>query len=122
MNLNISGFAAASSGFSALRWQSGEEYVFQYNGRMLTGLPELNTHYSGLGMKCKVHLQVQGENNFAIQVRDVEYSRVNQELSSRTQGLDEGNNWRKLELPSFIPVPAETAGKLGHLNLKVSCH
>ncbi len=39
-------------------FQTGTHYTFKYEGRMLSGLPELATHYSGLGIKCIIHLQV----------------------------------------------------------------
>ena len=47
---------------------------------MLTGLPELSTHYAGMGLWCKVILQVQGANKFAMQIKDAKFTRVNEVL------------------------------------------
>ena len=49
--VNISGLAAAS-GRSEWKWESGKEYVYDYAGRLLTGVPELDSnHFSGLVSK-----------------------------------------------------------------------
>ncbi len=47
---------------------------------MLSGLPELATHYSGLGIRCTVKLQVVQDNEYRIQVTDGQYSKVNDQL------------------------------------------
>lgn len=65
---------------SELRWDTGKTYEFEYQGRMLTGLPELSTYYAGMGLNCKVLLQVLGGNKFAMQVKEAKYTRVNQVL------------------------------------------
>jgi hypothetical protein len=42
----VAGLAAARSEWN---WETGKEYVYGYSGRLLTGIPELDSsHFSGL--------------------------------------------------------------------------
>jgi hypothetical protein len=93
---------------SALRWESGHEYVYSYNGRLLTGIPELNEHhFSGLGIKCEISLQVKSENMLVLSIRDPKYTRVNEAMQPNT-GDQRGSNWRFLQMPSYTSVPSES--------------
>ena len=69
-----------SSLTSELKWESGQTYEFEYKGRMLTGLPELSTHFTGMGLQAKVILQVQSASKFAMQITDAKFTRVNEVL------------------------------------------
>jgi hypothetical protein len=106
--LAIVGLTAASR-LGELKWEPEHEYVYSYSGRLLTGLPELaETHFSGIGIKCSVHLKVQSSSRIILEVRDPVYTKVNSDLYEST-GSQEGVNWRHLRLPSYIPVPPETS-------------
>jgi len=76
------GFAAASTVPGHLSWSSGREYVFKYEGRMLTGLPDLAPHYSGLAINCTVNLQVKSPVEYAIKIHNAKFSKINEELTS----------------------------------------
>merc|ERR1712186_317228 len=40
-------------------WKSNTEYTYEYQGRLLTGIPELSsTHFSGIGIKCTLNVVV----------------------------------------------------------------
>ena len=41
-----------------LQWLPGHEYTFEYEGRLLSGLPQLSSQYAGLGIKCNVRVAV----------------------------------------------------------------
>jgi hypothetical protein len=113
---------AAHLGSEGLKWEPGQEYVYEYKGRLLTGLPELDSHhFSGMAIHCKVHLQsLESGRLIALQVRDVRYSRVNERLTAAEPtpgGEQESHNWRHLNLPSFSPVPFETERLLSKTSL-----
>ena len=67
-----------------------------------------------MGIKCRVHLQIQSSNKFAMKISQAEFSKVNDVLSagpssSSSSGSYVENNWRELQLPSFQPMPQESA-------------
>lgn len=126
--LSLIGFASAVSVLTPVtrpdslewRWTPGKTYVYDYQSRMLTGLPELATHYSGLGIRAKVYLDVKSNTDFVIRVEEPKYVRVSEELRPRQDQPGQGkqnkeqsiwgyetDNWRFLELPEFTPVPQE---------------
>merc|ERR1712223_628246 len=110
------GFAAASiesmgSGVGlggSLSWEPGTEYTYDYQGRLLTGIPELaSAHFSGVGIKCRLSLIVTRTGRIVLQIKEAEFARVNDELKSLTGG-QEGNNWRFLPLTGYQRVPSES--------------
>ena len=59
-------------------WSPGTEYTYEYQGRLLTGIPELSSHhFSGVGIKCKLSLTVTRHGRLVLQIREAEYARVN---------------------------------------------
>ena len=59
-------------------WMPGTEYTYEYNGRLLTGIPELSSHhYSGIGIKAKLSLTVTRFGRIVLHIKDAEYARVN---------------------------------------------
>merc|ERR1711955_125900 len=64
-------------------YSPGQEYVYQYYGRILTGLPQINNTFAGLALKGQVILQATSQNNYKLQLS----SRSNREksLPSRSQ-------------------------------------
>lgn len=108
----------SGGGFNGVRWHEGQEYVFRYSGRLLTGLPELATQYAGVGIKAKVHVvvlncQSGGPLRFSIKLTEVQYVRVNDKLHPNdgpsTQGSGSGveENWRNLPLGTYEDLPSD---------------
>ena len=59
-------------------WRPGTEYTYQYDGRLLTGIPELSSHHlSGIGIKSKLTLTVVRSGRIVLHIKDAEYARVN---------------------------------------------
>merc|ERR1712223_1049547 len=114
--LALVGFAAASiessrglggmSGISA--WRPGTEYTYHYEGRLLTGIPELSAHHlSGIGIRSKLTLTVVRSGRIVLHIKDGEYARVNNELHPLT-GDQVGHNWRNLVIDGYQPIPTES--------------
>ena len=54
------------------------EYTYEYQGRLLTGIPELSsTHFSGIGIKCKLNVVVTRSGRIVLHIREAKYARVN---------------------------------------------
>ena len=67
-------------------WVPGTEYTYEYAGRLLTGIPELSsTHFSGIGIKCKLSLTVTRSGRIVLHIKDAHYARVN-EVNLMTNG------------------------------------
>jgi len=77
----------------------GQEYVYQYYGRLLTGIPQIDTTYAGLALKGKVIIQVTSQTNFKLQMRDVNFGTYNQKLSGPEQ-----ENWRNVQVEANTPL------------------
>ena len=59
-------------------WRPGTEYTYQYDGRLLTSIPELSSHHlSGIGIKSKLTLTVVRSGRIVLHIKDGEYARVN---------------------------------------------
>ena len=93
-------FGAASAKFLI---KPGQEHVYAYSGRILTGIPELENVFSGLAIDCKVLLQAgqgrPGTNTFKVALRDVQFSNFNQKLNGPLP-----LNWRTMVTPATAPV------------------
>jgi len=83
-------------------FQSGREHEFEYRGKMLTGIPELDSQYSGLTIESKVILQSLGSQEYKLAMKNIRYSKFNERLSE-----DRSENWRQLEVPEAAPVPSD---------------
>jgi len=100
-------FASRSGRGNEWYWESGKEYVYQYHGRLLTGIPELADVYSGIGINATVHIRSASneENTYFMVVRNPKFVRVNDKLQPINH---EGNtNWRELGLPEVQEVSSE---------------
>lgn len=103
-------------GTNRFDWNPRTEYTFEYNGRLLSGLPELVSQYAGVSIKCKVHVKVlstdlHGEpTRFGFRITDGEYVRVNDRVHGRNR--EGGDNWRNVELGPYTPVPTEMSTHL----------
>merc|ERR1712223_1943508 len=107
------GFAAASiessRGLGGMGgWRPGTEYTYQYDGRLLTGIPELSSHHlSGIGIKSKLTLTVVRAGRIVLHIKEAEYARVNNELKPVTAD-QVGHNWRHLGISGYQPIPTES--------------
>ena len=54
------------------------EYTYDYQGRLLTGIPELSSaHFSGVGIKCRLSLSVTRTGRIVLRIREAEFAKVN---------------------------------------------
>jgi hypothetical protein len=102
----ISGCAFATS--SEWRWQTGKQHVFEYSGRLLTGMPQMASHYSGLGINATVLIDVISQEKFQLSLEHPQFTRVNERLQARNSmdGPD-GANWREVLLPEMSEVDSD---------------
>ena len=87
--------------------RTGEENVYHYHGKILTGIPELEHTFAGMAIDCEVLLQghgftAEGLGNgiFKIALRNVKFNNFNEKLTG-----PEPLNWRTVETPATAPVP-----------------
>ena len=101
------GCALANS--SEWQWQTGKTHVFEYSGRLLSQVPHLATHYSGLGLNATVMIDVLSNQKLQLSLDNARFTNVNQRLESRltsNDGLD-GQNWREVYLPQMTEVDSQ---------------
>ena len=70
---------------------------------MLTGIPELDSHYAGLALQAKVIVQAKSQNNYKVQMKDVKYGTYNEQLSSSNSV----ENWRNVNVEANTPLSGE---------------
>lgn len=102
------GLATATS--PSWQWQAGKEHIFHYTGRLLSGIPGLRPHFSGIGIETEVHLQVKSLEDIRLNLRQVNYTQVNGPLSPGLPHVTssyEGSNWRYVLLPQFTQAPID---------------
>ena len=59
-------------------WEPDTEYTYDYQGRLLTGIPELSSaHFSGVGIKCRLSLTVTRTGRIVLQIREAQFAKVN---------------------------------------------
>lgn len=94
---------------SEWRWQSGKQHVFEYSGRLLTGIPQLASHYSGLGINATVLIDVLAANKLQLSLEQPKFAKVNERLEARMNSQDglDGDNWREVFLPQMSEVSSE---------------
>ena len=90
-------------------WTPNKSYEFEYHGRLLTGLPTLASHYSGVGMRATVKVLVKDTNILVLKIEAPKYVDVNQVLHPKERGADtsykvDGWNWRNLYVPPLKDV------------------
>ena len=107
MSLTVSGCAFAST--SEWRWEQGKQHVFKYSGRLLIGMPELASHYSGIGINATVLIDVLAPNRLQLSLEQPKFAKINERLDARMNSMDgrDGQNWRELYLPEMTEVDAE---------------
>merc|ERR1711872_1016829 len=80
--------------------RTGEENVYNYQGKILTGIPELEQTFAGMAIECEVLLQGQGftaegpgNGVFKIALRNIKFNNFNEKLSG-----PEPLNWRAMQV------------------------
>ena len=87
-------------------WKTGNTYHFDYNGRLLTGLPQLASHYSGLAINAIVHVDAISPTKIQLSLEKPRFANVDGVLENRQTGID-GANWREVVLPAMKEVDPE---------------
>ena len=77
----------------------GNEYVYDYSGRLLSGIPEIDSTYAGLVLKGAVIIQVTSQNNFKLQMRNFSFGTFNKKLLGPEDG-----NWRQVLLEANTTI------------------
>jgi len=84
-------------------FSAGREYEFNYQGRLLSGIPELDeSHFAGLEIHSTVIIQAKQDNIYKLALKNVKFSKFNERLSG-----PEPENWRMVRTPETEQVPAE---------------
>ena len=90
-------------------WIPNKVHEFEYNGRLLTGLPDLAAQYSGIGIKATVKVYVKRPEVLVLEIKTPKYVDVNQVLHPKHNSYDTSDtinewNWRNLNLPPLKEV------------------
>jgi len=83
-------------------YSPGQEYVYQYYGRILTGLPQIDNTFAGLALKGQVILQATSQNNYKLQMKNVNFGTFNEKLSG-----PEPENWRNVQVEAKSPLASQ---------------
>jgi len=84
---------------SQLLFSPGSEYVYTYSGKILSGIPELDSTFAGLSLSGKVILQATSQNTFKLAMKEVGFSQFNEKFSGMKPF-----NWRNVVTPATSPV------------------
>jgi len=103
--LVLTGFALATPNSEWL-WKTGNTYRFDYSGRLLTGLPQLASHYSGIAISATVAVDAVSPTKIQLSLETPRYANVDGILENRLSGID-GANWREVKLPALKEVDPE---------------
>merc|ERR1711962_453812 len=114
--LMVVGLAAASStGLGReLKFDAGKEYLFQYSGRLMSGIPELANQYSGLAINATVGLIAKSQTTLSLVVSAPKFVKINDVLNSEetvpgkclaTYQANQLPEYMVKENPMLIPHP-----------------
>jgi len=84
-------------------FRPGKEYEYDYQGKLLSGIPVLDSQFAGLMIEGKIILQTLGTETYKLALKDVKYSKFNEKLTGST----EYRNWRHLITPEGQQIPSE---------------
>jgi len=91
-------------------FHSGKEYEFDYHGKIVNGIPQLNSQYAGLTIQAKVILQAKGSQTYKLAVKNVRSTKFNEKFTGpESQGWE---NWRQLRTPEGQQIPSELSSML----------
>nr|AGT28481.1 vitellogenin 2 [Pseudodiaptomus annandalei] len=105
LSLLLIGAAASSELF----YPAGQEYQFDYEGRIMSGIPALDSHYAGMTIKGRVILQSLDGSRFKLAMKEPKYVNYNARLHSQAPVT----NWRSVETPATESAPADYQKILG---------
>ena len=95
--------------------RTGEENVYNYQGKILTGIPELEQTFAGMAIECEVLLQGQGftaegpgNGVFKIALRNIKFNNFNDRFTQRRRSREfyAQENYRS-ETNQVEAVPSE---------------
>ncbi|CAG0902268.1 unnamed protein product, partial [Cyprideis torosa] len=88
-----------AAAYATESWIPGQEYVYEYKTRTMTGIPSLKTQVSGLGLRSKIVVQPKSPNELVVKMTKIEIARAENQIFS-----DSWSTWRR-ELPlSYSPL------------------
>jgi len=95
--LAFAGLACSSQWF-----RPGQEYVYTYSGRILTGIPQIDSTFAGMGIRGRVIVQATSQDTYKLMMKNVQFGAFNEQLSG-----PEPRNWRNVEIESSTPLAGE---------------
>jgi len=87
---------------SSSPFKPGYEYVYSYSGKILTGVPEIDTTFAGMSITGRVIVQSTGIDSFKLAMREVGVSTFNDKMSG-----SDPVNWRNVITPKTKPLVEE---------------
>merc|ERR1712198_709792 len=66
-------------------FRPGKEYEYDYQGKLLSGIPVLDSQFAGLMIEGKIILQTLGTETYKLALKDVKYSKFNEKLTGSTE-------------------------------------
>merc|ERR1712168_1524160 len=85
-------------------FSTGQEYVYNYSGRILTGIPQIDSTFAGMSMEGQVIVQAISQNSVKMMMRNVKFGTFNDHLSGSSQ---QPTNWRNVQLESSTPLSSQ---------------
>merc|ERR1711973_93653 len=82
----------------------GQEYVYSYTGRILTGIPQIDSTFAGMSMEGQVYVQATSQNSVKMMMKNVKFGTFNEHLSGSTQ---QPTNWRNVKVESSTPLTSQ---------------
>merc|ERR1711887_38722 len=101
LNMKSSLFCLLAVGLASceLLFSPGQEYVYTYSGKILTGIPQVDSTFAGMSITGQVIVQAITANTLKLAIRDVGFSTFNERL-----GGMEPRNWRTVATPTTNPL------------------
>merc|ERR1712168_684525 len=105
-SLLILALAGLASSYQAHHqyFSTGQEHVYNYSGRILTGIPQIDSTFAGMSMEGQVIVQAISQNSVKMMMRNVKFGTFNDHLSGSSQ---QPTNWRNVQLESSTPLSSQ---------------
>jgi len=87
---------------SSSPFKPGYEYAYSYSGKILTGIPEIDTTFAGMSITGQVIVQSTGIDSFKLAMQEVGMSTFNDKMSG-----SDPVNWRNVITPKTNPLVEE---------------
>merc|ERR1711962_1371630 len=82
----------------------GQEYVYSYTGRILTGIPQIDSTFAGMSMEGQVYVQATSQNTVKMMMKNVKFGTFNDHLSGSSE---QPTNWRNVKVESSTPLTSQ---------------